>query len=165
MSGLAPCMIRLTTVRSVWVYLPFSLYHAWTTVLLVVALFEAFGTNVETPAGVFTKMFVFLGLYVRPQLPTWHETDVSRFFLEAVSEMYAFQSDKGDLVAVATITFSLFAIFEHQRSSRFVHWSALTFAAMSLLSVAKCLYGLRFQLGIRRTRVLDEESVPLIHGT
>jgi hypothetical protein len=47
----------------VWIHLPFSLYHGWTTVLVVVTAFEAFGVNALThPAGVFTKVFVFLAL-------------------------------------------------------------------------------------------------------
>jgi hypothetical protein len=63
-----------------FVHLPFSLYHGsstssiahhvslsyspgWTTVLVVLTGFEAFGTNALVhPAGVWTKVFVFLGL-------------------------------------------------------------------------------------------------------
>lgn len=48
-----------------WVHLPFSLYHGWTTVLVVVSAFQAFGVNaLEKPAGIWTKVFVFLALYV-----------------------------------------------------------------------------------------------------
>lgn len=50
-----------------WVHLPFSLYHGWTTVLIVLTAFEAFGVNAIThKAGVWTKVFVFLGLCVDP---------------------------------------------------------------------------------------------------
>jgi hypothetical protein len=47
------------------VHLPFSLYHGWTTVLVIITAFEAFGVNaLFVPAGVWTKVFVFLALYV-----------------------------------------------------------------------------------------------------
>lgn len=47
----------------VWVHLPFSLYHGWTTVLVILTAFEAFGVDAATTkAGIFTKTFVFLGL-------------------------------------------------------------------------------------------------------
>lgn len=46
-----------------FVHLPFSLYHGWTTVLVVLTAFEAFGNNAATErAGVWTKVFVFLAL-------------------------------------------------------------------------------------------------------
>ena len=48
-----------------FIHLPFSLYHGWTTVLVVLTAFEAFGVNAYTQrAGVWTKVFVFLALYV-----------------------------------------------------------------------------------------------------
>ena len=48
-----------------FVHLPFSLYHGWTTVLVILTAFEAFGNNAATePAGVWTDVFAFLALYV-----------------------------------------------------------------------------------------------------
>ncbi|CUA71301.1 hypothetical protein RSOLAG22IIIB_09475 [Rhizoctonia solani] len=131
-----------------WIHLPFSLYHGWTTVLIIVTAFEAFGVNALThPAGVFTKVFVFLGL----------------LFLEATAAAYAFQSEEGDIGGAIAITWSLFAIFEHQRSSRFVHWAALAFAIISLFSVLKSLYARTFAR--RGSGVLhDEERAPLVAG-
>ncbi|KAG8735200.1 hypothetical protein FRC10_010882 [Ceratobasidium sp. 414] len=132
-----------------WIHLPFSLYHGWTTVLVVVTAFEAFGVNALThKAGVFTKVFVFLGL----------------LFLEATAAAYAFQSTEGDVAASIAITWALFAIFEHQRSSVFVHWAALAFAVISLFSVLKSLYGLLTRG--RSTSVLhDDERAPLVSGS
>ncbi|CAE6500713.1 unnamed protein product [Rhizoctonia solani] len=131
-----------------WIHLPFSLYHGWTTVLVVVTAFEAFGVNALThPAGVFTKVFVFLGL----------------LFLEATAAAYAFQSEEGDVGGAIAITWALFAIFEHQRSSAFVHWAALAFAVISLFSILKSLYARTF--GRRSASVLhDEERAPLVSG-
>ena len=48
-----------------FVHLPFSLYHGWTTVLVVLTAFEAFGVSSYThKAGVWTEVFVFLALCV-----------------------------------------------------------------------------------------------------
>lgn len=64
----------------IFVHLPFSLYHGWTTVLVFLTAFEAFGVNKHTHgAGVWTKVFVFFSL----------------FFLEATSAAYAFSSPEG----------------------------------------------------------------------
>ena len=47
----------------IFVHLPFSLWHGWTTVLVILSLFQAFGVDAIThPAGVWTKIFVFLAL-------------------------------------------------------------------------------------------------------
>lgn len=46
-----------------FVHLPFSLYHGWTTILVVLTAFEAFGVDrLAHPPGVWTKVFVFLAL-------------------------------------------------------------------------------------------------------
>ena len=59
-----------STADEIFVHLPFSLYHGWTTVLVVLTLFEAFGNNAATePAGVWTRVCVFLALYV-PSIPS-----------------------------------------------------------------------------------------------
>ncbi|KZS88663.1 hypothetical protein SISNIDRAFT_497831 [Sistotremastrum niveocremeum HHB9708] len=131
-----------------WIHLPFSLYHGFTTVLVVLTAFEAFGVNAYTHRpGIWTKVFVFLGL----------------FFLESTSVAYAFSSAEGDIAASIAIAWSLFAIFEHQRST-FIHWSALAFAILSLFSIVKSLYGY-FVLKRRSGGILhDEERAPLIGG-
>jgi hypothetical protein len=52
-----------------FVHLPFSLYHGWTTVLVAITAFQAFGVNaLDDAAGIWTKIFVFLALYVVPAL-------------------------------------------------------------------------------------------------
>ena len=46
-----------------FVHLPFSMWHGWTTVLVFITAFEAFGVNADKHhAGVWTKVFVFLAL-------------------------------------------------------------------------------------------------------
>ncbi|KAI0287866.1 hypothetical protein BC826DRAFT_1093227 [Russula brevipes] len=128
-----------------FVHLPFSLYHGWTTILVVLTAFEAFGTNAaKHPPGVWTKAFVFLAL----------------FFFEATAAAYAFSTPEGDLPAAIAITWALFAIFDRQHTP-FIHWSALAFALLSLIWVLKGAFGL-FSKWPRGGIVLeDEERAPL----
>ncbi|EMD30957.1 hypothetical protein CERSUDRAFT_120220 [Gelatoporia subvermispora B] len=137
-----------STADELFVHLPFSLYHGWTTVLVVLTAFDAFGVNALTHhAGVWTKVFVFLAL----------------FFLEGTAAAYAFSSPEGDLPAAIAIAWALWAIFAEQRSSAFVHWSALAFAILALVWVGKALVGVALRL--RRGHggiALDEERAPLV---
>jgi hypothetical protein len=137
-----------TLADELFVHLPFSLYHGWTTVLVILTVFEAFGTNaLDHKAGVWTKVLVFLAL----------------FFLEATAATYAFSTPEGDLPASIAICFSLFAIFAEQKSSAFIHWSSLAFAILSLVWVLKGAYGLYVHStsgsGIR---LEDPERAPLV---
>ncbi|CCM01161.1 uncharacterized protein FIBRA_03209 [Fibroporia radiculosa] len=132
----------------VFVHLPFSLWHGWATVLVILTAFEAFGVNAITErAGVWTKVFVFLGL----------------LFLEATAAAYAFSTTEGDLPASIAISWSLWAIFAHQHHPAFVHWSALAFAIISSLWVVKAVVGvfLKIHRGGRGIS-LDEERAPLV---
>ncbi|KAN0075444.1 hypothetical protein V8E55_011467 [Tylopilus felleus] len=132
----------------IFVHLPFSLWHGWTTVLVILTAFEAFGVNaIEKPAGVWTKVFVFLAL----------------FFLEGTAAAYAFTSIEGDLPASIAITWSLFAIFAHQ-TEPFSHWTSLVFAILSALFVAKGIWGLYSKFTRFTSLLQDEERAPLIGG-
>jgi len=141
------------TPQSIWdelvVHLPFSLYHGWTTVLVVLSLFEAFGVNaLKQPADIWTKIFVFLAL----------------LFLEATAATYAFSSPEGDLPASIAIAWSLWAIYAHQTSDEFVHWTSLIFAIITLVWVVKGAYGLWKKTWGGGVRLDDEERAPLVAG-
>jgi len=140
-----------STYDELLVHLPFSLYHGWTTVLVVLTAFEAFGVNaLTTRAGIWTKVFVFLAL----------------FFLEATAATYAFSSPEGDLPASVAIAWALWAIFAHQlhkpHGSAFVTWTALAFAIITLLWVIKGGYGLTRRVWSGGVRLEDEERAPLV---
>lgn len=127
-----------------FVHLPFSLWHGWTIVLVVLSLFEAFGVNSHThKAGIWTKVFVFLAFV----------------FLESTAAAYAFASKEGDAAGAAAITWALFAIFIHQTSSKFIHWSALVFFILSLFAIVKSLYTTVRSGG---NIIHDEERAPLV---
>jgi len=132
-----------TTNDELFVHLPFSLYHGWTTVLVVLTVFEAFGTPNTEPAGIWTKLFVFLAL----------------FFLEGTAATYALSTTEGDLPGSFAITWSLFAIFAYQ-TEPFIHWSALAFAVLSLIWVVKAAFGLYKRGG--GIRLSDEERAPIL---
>ncbi|KAF8585774.1 hypothetical protein K439DRAFT_1409679 [Ramaria rubella] len=131
-----------------WIHLPFSLYHGWTTVLVLLTAFEAFGVNAATtPPGIFTKVLVFLAL----------------LFLEATSAAYAFSSPEGDLAASIAIAWGLFAIFARQHNP-FIHWSALAFSLLSLFWILKSLYGYTVAWRSSGSVLHDEERAPLVGG-
>ncbi|KAI0656674.1 hypothetical protein C8Q70DRAFT_921106 [Cubamyces menziesii] len=133
----------------IFVHLPFSLYHGWTTVLVILTAFEAFGNNAAVEsAGVWTKVFAFLAF----------------FFLEATAATYAFSSAEGDLPASIAIAWSLWAIFARQCHPAFIHWSALAFAILSLVWVVKAAIGVGLKLRRGGSGIsLDEERAPLIN--
>lgn len=138
--------------QSTWdellIHLPFSLYHGWTTVLVVLSLFEAFSPDASAfPASALTKAFVFLAL----------------FFLEATAAAYAFSSAEGDLPASVAIAWSLWAVFAHQTDSRFVHWSALGFAVLALVWVVKGAAGVASRSRGGRLALANEDQEPLIN--
>lgn len=139
-----------STADEIFVHLPFSLYHGWTTVLVVLSAFTAFGVDAYSHhAGIWTKVFVFLAL----------------FFLESTTAAYAFSSAEGDLPASIAVTWFLWAVFEHQRSNAFVHWSALAFAILALLWVGKAVIALGLRISRHSRGIsLDEERAPLIGG-
>ncbi|KIM21065.1 hypothetical protein M408DRAFT_333659 [Serendipita vermifera MAFF 305830] len=134
-----------------FVHLPFSLYHGWTTVLIFLTGFEAFGRNAYTHrAGVWTKIFVFLALFI----------------LEATAAAYAFSSPEGDLAGAIAITWSLFGIYAHQSahgSSKFVSISALVFAILSAFWIVTSAWKLYQSRGTRGL-LHDEERAPLVGG-
>jgi len=133
------------SLDELFIHLPFSLYHGWTTILVVLTAFEAFGANtLKDPPGVWTKVFVFLAL----------------FFFEATAAAYAFSTPEGDLPAAIAITWSLFAIFAHQ-GTPFIHWSALGFALLSLIWVTKGAFGLVCTWRRGGIVLEDEERAPL----
>lgn len=152
-----------TVAEELFVHLPFSLYHGWTTFLIVLTGFEAFGVDAATHrAGLWTKVFVFLAL----------------LFLEATAAGYAFSAKEGDILASVAIAWALFAVFAHQTSSRafyicspvssrgrlfvtslaFIHWSALVFAIFTLIWVIKAAWGLGVKIRASRGAIRLEDT-------
>ncbi|KIM44368.1 hypothetical protein M413DRAFT_8828 [Hebeloma cylindrosporum] len=109
-----------TYIDKIFIHIPFSLYHGWTIVLASLAAFDAFGVNsITESAGIWTKVFVCLTLAS----------------LTGSAATYSRATPEGDLPGSIVIAWSLWAIFAHQTSSDFVHWSSLFFAVVALLWV------------------------------
>lgn len=111
------------------VHAPFSLYHGFVVVLVVVSAFNAFGVNAHLHAPkIFTKAFVL----------------AASVLLEATAAGYALTSD-GDIMGAGVISFSLLAIFQHQtiaHSGKFIHYSVLVFFIISLVAVLRAVIAL-----------------------
>ncbi|WFC93709.1 hypothetical protein MBRA1_000331 [Malassezia brasiliensis] len=138
------------------VHLPFSLYHGFIVVVFFVAAFTVFGTDANThKAGVVTKILVFITL----------------FFLESTAAGYVFYGN-GDIAGASVISLGLLAIFDEQRSSKFIHWSALCvillmysiFFVISFIAVLRAVaVAYQAQRSAIPLRSSDEEAAPLIH--
>jgi len=85
------------------VQVPFSVYHGWTVVLVILSGFEAFGidANKHKP-DVLTKALVFVAL----------------FFLEATAAAYSLYNADGDLAGSSVITWTLWGIYDNQKNGR-----------------------------------------------
>jgi hypothetical protein len=83
------------------------------------------------------------------------------FFLEGTAATYAFATPEGDLPASIAVAWSLWAIFDHQKTS-FIHWSALVFAILALIWVIKGAVGLYRRSNVMTIALVDEERAPLI---
>jgi hypothetical protein len=83
------------------------------------------------------------------------------FFLEGTAATYSFATPEGDLPASIAIAWSLWAIFDHQKTS-FIHWSALVFAILSLIWVIKGAVGLYRRSHVVAFALVDEERAPLV---
>ena len=82
------------------------------------------------------------------------------FFLEGTAATYSFATAEGDLPASIAIAWSLWAIFDHQKTS-FIHWSALVFAILALIWVIKGAVGL-YRRSYVVIALVDEERAPLV---
>lgn len=139
-----------TLLDTVFVHIPFSLFHGFSVVLIFVAGFAAFGVDASShPAGLFTKAFVFIALLL----------------LEGTAAAYVF-AGRGDVVGAAVISLSLLAIFQRQsigRSGHFIHYSALAFFIISLIAVLRAtIAALSGSSRITGARATDEERAPLV---
>ncbi|EIW85468.1 hypothetical protein CONPUDRAFT_118366, partial [Coniophora puteana RWD-64-598 SS2] len=131
----------------IYIHLPFSLWHAWSTFIVIVAAFEAFGIPTYYTAGIATEVLVFLSL----------------LFLEFTAIYYAFSTKDGDLPGAVVIFWSIWAVLDRQGwRNDFIYWSAFGFAILSLVWIVRG--GVRLFRRIReRSIALDEaERAPLL---
>ncbi|CAG8475781.1 8708_t:CDS:2 [Ambispora gerdemannii] len=106
-----------------WIHAPFSLYHAWILVIVIINLFAAFTQEAEEDEKpkLITKILVFLGL----------------FFLQSTAVSYI-EYFKGDFAGSLVIAWTLFTIYLGQ-SDKFISWSALVFTVFTIFHSLKPL--------------------------
>lgn len=106
---------------TIWIHMPFSLYHAWIFVLGVVGAFVAFPpkTTDKDPNVLFTILSI-IGLLI----------------LEGTAVGYI-ELGKGDLVGSLVIAWSMAAIAVEQREHAWIYWSAVVLTVITLIYSVK----------------------------
>ncbi|GAA6025495.1 hypothetical protein JCM11491_002839 [Sporobolomyces phaffii] len=107
-----------------FVHLPFSLWHAWSIVTLLISAFALFthGGHHSHPS-VLTRILVCLALA----------------FLAVTSWGYAFRSRGGDLAGAIVLAWTLYGIFDYQ-TDKTIHYFALAAFIVALVAIVKSLY-------------------------
>ncbi|GAA5837461.1 hypothetical protein JCM11251_002113 [Rhodosporidiobolus azoricus] len=129
---------------ALFVHLPFSLWHAWSIVTVLISAFALFthGHRHAHPS-VISRILVIAAIV----------------FLTLTSIGYAFRDRRGDVAGAAVLAFTLWGIFSNQHE-RFIHYSALAGAIISTAAVAKSLW---FTFTARDGAIaLDDERRPLV---
>merc|ERR1719487_1822575 len=109
---------------TVFVHLPFSLWHAWSIVLVLISGFALFTHGHHTKhASVLSRILVV----------------AAEAFLALTAIGYAFRSREGDVAGAAVLAFTLYGIYDAQRDD-VIRYCALAGFIVSLLSIVKSLY-------------------------
>ncbi|GAA6060239.1 hypothetical protein JCM10212_003479 [Sporobolomyces blumeae] len=107
-----------------FVHLPFSLWHAWSIVTVLISAFA---------------LFTHAGHYTHPSVLTRILVCVALAFLAVTSVGYAFRSRSGDLAGAVVLAWTIYGVFDHQ-VDKTIHWFALVAFVVSLVAIVKSLY-------------------------
>ncbi|POY71653.1 hypothetical protein BMF94_5348 [Rhodotorula taiwanensis] len=109
---------------TLFVHLPFSLWHAWSIVLVLISGFALFthGHHKAHPS-VLSRIAVV----------------AAEAFLTLTAIGYAFRSREGDVAGSIVLTWTLYGIYQHQRDD-VIRYAALAGFILSLIAVLKSLY-------------------------
>jgi len=130
-----------------FIHLPFSVFQAWFAVIGYLTVFEVFGVDAtEGENGIWTNVFVFFALFI----------------LQGGAAAFALSSVVGDRPAAFVLSFALWAISDHQRSSPFIHGSATAFFILSLLWDFMAMDGIYRKCTGRSNFLSDDERGPLL---
>lgn len=135
-----------TDIDTIVVHLPFSLWHAWSIVLVLISGFSAFAPhhgNDRHPNG----LFLVLAL-------------AAEGFLALTCLGYVFQSKKGDLAGAIVLAWTLFGISDRQHND-LVSYFALGSGIFCCVAIFKALY-YTFVDGNGSISLGDSERAPLI---
>ncbi|GAA5878512.1 hypothetical protein JCM8547_008436 [Rhodosporidiobolus lusitaniae] len=131
---------------ALFVHLPFSLWHAWSIVTVLISAFALFTHgNHHSHPSVLSRILVV----------------VAEAFLGLTAVGYAFRDRRGDIAGAAVLAFTLFGIYDNQHD-KVIKYFALASAIVSLLAVVKSLY---FTVVARDGAIAlgeDDERRPLV---
>ncbi|GAA6043856.1 hypothetical protein JCM8097_001190 [Rhodosporidiobolus ruineniae] len=107
-----------------FVHLPFSLWHAWSIVIVLISGFALFthGNHHSHPSVVSRILVV-----------------AAEAFLAITAVGYSFRDRRGDIAGAAVLTWTLAGIWDHQHD-KVIHYGALAAFIVSLLAVVKSLW-------------------------
>ncbi|GAA5992940.1 hypothetical protein JCM5350_007812 [Sporobolomyces pararoseus] len=129
-----------------FVHLPFSLWHAWSIVTLLISAFA---------------LFTHGGHHAHPSVLTRILVCFALAFLAVTAWGYAFRSRNGDLAGAIVLAWTLYGIFDYQ-TDKTIHWFALASFIVSLVAIVKSLY---FTFVARNGSITlgnDSERQPLV---
>ncbi|KAI8145883.1 hypothetical protein BJV82DRAFT_602619 [Fennellomyces sp. T-0311] len=122
------------------VHAPFSLWHGWIVFSAVVGFFQAFTHVKEDGPGVWSRIFVIIGI----------------LFLAGTAIGYVeYKKQKGDITSAFVIALGLLAVFTNQHDA-WIRWTAFAFSIFSFLYPARPYV---FKLVGRST---ESEQAPLL---
>ncbi|KAF9113754.1 hypothetical protein BGX27_000859 [Mortierella sp. AM989] len=108
-----------TVGEILFLHLPFSLYHAWIFILLVVNIFAVFSPVRDDGPSTFQIILAIAGL---------------AFVASTVIGYIEYK--KGDIAGALVLSWYLFGVF-HQQEEKFIHWTALGFGIVTALYALK----------------------------
>ncbi|GBB91740.1 hypothetical protein RclHR1_01910024 [Rhizophagus clarus] len=124
----------------IWIHAPFSLYHAWITVISVISIFAAFAHDKESSdsePSLIVKIFVILSLLGLAKLAT-------------VGYLY---KGEGDFSGSLVIAWYLYGVAVEQNDAA-IHWTALVLAIINSIFILVSI--------VQKIRHRGEESTPLL---
>ncbi|TNY22930.1 hypothetical protein DMC30DRAFT_348099, partial [Rhodotorula diobovata] len=108
---------------TLFVHLPFSLWHAWSIVLVIISAFSLFTHSHRNHPSTLSVILVV----------------VAEAFLTLTAVGYAFRSREGDIAGSAVLFCVLLGIYQEQ-ASQVIRYCALAGAIVSGLAIVKSLY-------------------------
>ncbi|KAI5476861.1 putative membrane permease [Pseudohyphozyma bogoriensis] len=135
-----------TDVDAILVHLPFSLWHAWSLVMIFISAFAAFAGHD--------------GHNHHPNVLVLVLVILTEIFFALTALGYVFSSKKGDIAGAIVLAWTLFGIYDRQGND-LISFFALGCAILACVAILKALY-FTFIAGDGRISLGDGERAPLI---
>jgi hypothetical protein len=126
--------------EEIWIHAPFSLYHAWISVISFISIFAAFASDKVDPdskPSLIVKIFAVIALLLLAKLAT----------------IGYFWKGKGDVAGAIVIAWYLYGVAVEQRDP-VIHWTSFVLAIISSIFILVAI--------VKKIRNRGEESTPLL---